>query len=63
MIAKSYARIGWQNLVNFGILPLEFVDSENYNRIARADELEFFGLHQALKEGKNIQIINNHNKK
>src|SRR5690606_20992402 len=23
VIAKSYARIGWQNMINFGLLPLE----------------------------------------
>ena len=26
MIAKSYARIHWQNLANFGVLAAEFAD-------------------------------------
>ncbi|WP_036476690.1 aconitate hydratase [Myxosarcina sp. GI1] len=56
VIAKSYARIGWQNLVNFGILPLEFVNPEDYDAIAAADELVFEGLHRALKAGENILV-------
>mgnify|MGYP001824783812 CR=1 FL=1 len=58
VIAKSYARIGWQNLVNFGILPLEFINPEDYDKITQSDELELSGLHQALQEGKDIQIKN-----
>src|SRR5699024_8009437 len=33
VIAKSYARIHWQNLVNFGILPLEFEDADDHERL------------------------------
>jgi aconitate hydratase len=32
-IVKSFARIHKANLVNFGILPLEFVDAADYDRI------------------------------
>ena len=32
VIAKSYARIAWQNLVNFGILPLEFENPDDLER-------------------------------
>lgn len=28
-IAKSYARIGWQNLINFGIIPFEFKNTSD----------------------------------
>ncbi|MDJ0592974.1 MAG: hypothetical protein QNJ72_23785 [Pleurocapsa sp. MO_226.B13] len=59
VIAKSYARIGWQNLVNFGILPLEFVATEDYEEITKGDLLEFIGLHQALQEGKDVRVKNN----
>lgn len=58
VIAKSYARIGWQNLVNFGILPLEFANPQDYDRFAADDQLEFVGLHAALKEGKDVQVKN-----
>ncbi len=38
-LAISYARIGWQNLVNFGILPLEFVERDDYAKISQGDLL------------------------
>ncbi len=39
VIAKSFARIHWQNLVNFGILPLTFVDPADWSKISRDDVL------------------------
>ena len=37
MIAKSFARIHGQNLVNFGILPLQFADPGDYDRLEQGD--------------------------
>ncbi|WP_455712920.1 aconitate hydratase [Streptomyces rhizosphaericus] len=51
VIAKSYARIHWQNLVNFGVLPLEFEDPADYDRIGPDDRLHVSGLHEALAPG------------
>ncbi|MGI5350581.1 aconitate hydratase [Streptomyces sp. CA-250714] len=48
VIAKSYARIHWQNLTNFGVLPLEFVDPADYDRVQHDDQLHFEGLRAAL---------------
>ncbi|OPF83128.1 aconitate hydratase [Streptomyces antioxidans] len=48
VIATSYARIHWQNLVNFGVLPLEFEDPADYDRIGRDDRLRLSGLRGAL---------------
>lgn len=48
VIAKSYARIHWQNLANFGVLPLEFRDPDDYERIEVDDRLHLSGLHEAL---------------
>lgn len=39
VIAKSFARIHRANLVNFGILPLIFTDSGDYDRLAAGDLL------------------------
>ncbi|NLW07654.1 MAG: aconitate hydratase [Clostridia bacterium] len=39
VIAQSFARIHRSNLVNFGILPLTFVDPADYDRVDAADEL------------------------
>ncbi|POX38481.1 aconitate hydratase [Streptomyces sp. Ru73] len=48
VLAKSYARIHWQNLANFGVLPLEFEDPADYDRIRQGDELRLENLHAAL---------------
>ena len=39
VLAKSFARIHHANLVNFGILPLEFVNKEDYDTIDVMDDL------------------------
>ena len=56
VIAKTYARIGWQNLVNFGILPLEFVDPEDYAKIDQGDMLRFSGLLQQIQSGGKMTV-------
>ena len=58
VLAKSYARIGWQNLVNFGIMPLEFVNPKDYDTIEPGDELEMIGLRDALTAGRPISVKN-----
>jgi aconitate hydratase len=40
VIAKSFARIHLANLVNFGIVPLTFVDKQDYSNVAQGDMLE-----------------------
>jgi aconitate hydratase len=44
VIAKSYSRIGWQNLINFGILPLEFANKDDYDKIDTGDKLKASNL-------------------
>ncbi|MBO0776528.1 MAG: aconitate hydratase, partial [Actinobacteria bacterium] len=58
VIAKSYARIHWQNLVNFGVLPLEFTDPGDYDRINPGDRLTLGNLRDALSNGADITIRN-----
>jgi aconitate hydratase len=53
-IAKSFARIGWQNLINFGIVPLEFVKPDDYELLDQEDLLLFKDLKNALQNQKNI---------
>jgi aconitate hydratase len=50
VIAKSFARIHLSNLVNFGIVPLTFVDKQDYVDVAQGNrlELEVKGLRQGL---------------
>lgn len=58
VLAKSYARIGWQNLVNFGIMPLEFVDPQDYDTIEEGDKLEVLNLRQAVQQGGTVPVKN-----
>jgi aconitate hydratase len=57
-IAKSYARIGWQNLVNFGIVPLEFVNNEDYEKLQQDHIIRLEGLREALESGENVKLVN-----
>ena len=52
VIAKSFARIHKANLVNFGILPLEFADPEDYDSLEQGDVLIFSNLIESLKSGE-----------
>jgi aconitate hydratase len=40
VIVKSFARIHLANLVNFGIVPLTFVNKEDYDKIDQGDKFE-----------------------
>ncbi len=58
VIAKSYARIHWQNLANFGVLAVEFADPADYDRIDSGDELSVDGLTDALGSGPEFTVHN-----
>ncbi|HSD64078.1 MAG TPA: aconitate hydratase [Ignavibacteriaceae bacterium] len=69
VIAISFARIHWQNLVNFGILPLTFVNPGDINQINQGDTLLLENLINNVKDGnqilvrnqsKNLQIMTTH---
>ena len=56
VIAKSFARIHFQNLANFGILPLRFGDPGDYDGIERGDRLTFDGLRDQLAPGNHVTV-------
>ena len=58
VIAKSFARIHHANLVNFGIVPLEFKNKEDYEKFSLGDEIEIPDLIDRLKKGEDIVVIN-----
>jgi aconitate hydratase len=58
VIARSFARIHRQNLVNFGILPLTFVDPDDYDRIRREDVLIIERTIEALRHGRTVTVRN-----
>ena len=55
VIAKSIARSHWQNLVNFGVLPLTFADPSDYDRLKRGDTIQIVGIADALRAGHEIR--------
>ncbi len=57
VIANSYARIAWQNLVNFGILPLEFVNIEDYDKIEQGDLVSFKNLQEDVRNRNPIKVL------
>ena len=57
-IAKSYARIGWQNLINFGIAPLEFQNPEDFDSIDQGDIIKVENIREQLKAGKQVVVKN-----
>ncbi len=59
VIAKSFARIHWSNLINFGILPLVFANEADYEGIAQGDLLEIVGVRAALASGAATLTVHN----
>ncbi len=53
-IAKSYARIGWQNLINFGMIPFEFKNAADWGKLEQGDVLRIEGLRTAIKNRDSI---------
>ncbi len=58
VITKSFARIHKANLVNAGIIPLNFKDASDYDKINVNDELELPAIKAELTENKDITLIN-----
>ncbi len=51
VIAKSFARIHVANLINAGILPMTFVNPEDYDSLAEGAKLSFSDLTRGMEEG------------
>ena len=58
VIAKSFARIHWQNLANFGVLALEFENPDDYDDIEQDDTLRIKGIRDALADTDTLQVDN-----
>jgi aconitate hydratase len=58
VLAKSFARIHWQNLVNFAVLPLTFTDPTDYERIEQSDVLAISTPADQLRSGERVEIVN-----
>lgn len=58
VITKSFARIHWQNLINFGVLPLTLKDPSEYDWLEQGDILELKDLRAAVAQGKEFEVFN-----
>ena len=56
VIAKSIERIHKANLINFCIVPIEFADPADYDKIDPDDELQIDHLLKAVKSGDEVEI-------
>ncbi|HBV86494.1 MAG TPA: aconitate hydratase [Desulfosporosinus sp.] len=56
VLAQSFARIHRANLINFGILPLTFVNENDLNRINQGMILHLTNLHQAIQTPESFAI-------
>jgi aconitate hydratase len=54
VLAKSYARIHWQNLANFGVLALEFVDDADYDAVDEGDTVVLEDLPAGLRHRETL---------
>ncbi|MDQ3155556.1 MAG: aconitate hydratase [Actinomycetota bacterium] len=58
VVAVSFARIHWQNLANFGVLAIEFVDAADHDRVRQGDVLLLGGVRESLTAGTEITVHN-----
>ena len=58
VLAVSFARIHWQNLANFGVLALEFVNPLDHDRVQQGDVIALTGIRDCLVAGTEITAHN-----
>ena len=58
VITKSFARIHCANLINAGILPLNFANPDDYDKIAQGDELSLKGIKNAIINNEPAVLVN-----
>jgi aconitate hydratase len=59
VMAKSFERIHSGNLINFGILPLQFLNSEDYEKIKNGDRFGISNIIESVKNGWNLKVETN----
>ncbi len=55
-LVKDFARIHWQNLVNFGILPITFADENDYDRLNQDDVLVIQNVREKITTGNEFFV-------
>ncbi len=59
VFTTGFARIHRANLINFGILPMEFSEKTDYNRIEQGDRLEIPDVVASLRENRGVLTVRN----
>ena len=57
VIAKSIERIHKANLINFCIVPIEFAQPADYDKIKTADQLQIDNMLKAIEHSNEVKII------
>jgi aconitate hydratase len=58
VIALTFARIHRANLINFGILPLQFINKDDYNKVEQGDKLRIQNMKESLKGNQHYTVEN-----
>lgn len=58
IIAKSFERIHQANLINYGILPLVFVNPQDYDKIESDNKVEITQIRKSILSEKNLILRN-----
>lgn len=59
VLVKSFARIHRANLINAGILPLTFVNENDYEKISQGDELVLADVRKSIENGESELVVVN----
>jgi aconitate hydratase len=59
ILVKSFARIHETNLKKQGMLPLTFINKEDYNKVQEDDNIDIIGL-TTFAPAKNLTVVLNH---
>jgi aconitate hydratase len=59
ILAKSFARIHHDNLVNFGVVPLTFADEADYDAVEPEDRLEIRDIRRLVRQGAGTVAVHN----
>jgi aconitate hydratase len=58
VVAKGFARIHWQNLVNYGVLPLTLEDPSEFDRLQRDNVLQIERVRQQIQQRSGVTVRN-----
>lgn len=58
VVAKSFARIHWQNLLNYGVLAVALADPDDYDKLDKDDCIRMSHVHDQVRSGSEVELEN-----